>query len=112
MSRQLAHSRAISTGVVAAMVPSPPNPMMSPFRSGHRRRGNQRVMALKEAMRPPAKPTPMRPRPRVSTLNDWAAEKISAPQAATRRSPNWTRRGPYRSRRIPSGSWKSPKPRK
>ena len=94
-SRQLIpHASAISTGAVAAIVPRPPKPMRRPLTSGHRRRGNQTVIALNEAMSPPAKPIPMRARPRVSSANDCAVAKMSAPPVATRRSAHCTRRGP------------------
>ena len=101
MSRQLAHSRAISTGVVAAMVPSPPNPMMSPFRSGHRRRETRGVMALKEAMRPPAKPTPMR-----APGEGQHAERLGGPRrSAPRRPPRGeARTGPGAGRTGRGGS--------
>ena len=92
--RQEVQTSAISTGVVAAMVPRPPKPMMRPFSTGHLRRGNQTVMALNEAMSPPAKPIPTRARPRVRSSNDRAVEKMSAPPVASRRRANCTRRGP------------------
>jgi hypothetical protein len=72
------------------------------------RRGSdtQSTTLLKPLIRPPATPSPISARAIVSVIPSRANANSSAPSAAMTISAVCTRRGPYRSRRTPSGNWK------
>jgi hypothetical protein len=79
--------------------------MMAALASARRASGTHSTTALKPLISPPAKPSPIRARARVSVAPLWPMANSSEPVAAQASSAAWTRRGPKRSSRTPSGSW-------
>ena len=84
--------------------------MTSALNSGTRSGGAQSTTALKDAISPPAKPSPIRRRAPTSMSADPPAANRTEPNAETMSRQACTRRGPNRSSSTPSGSWKAPKP--
>ena len=64
------------------------------------------------AVKAAATPRPIRARPRSSIEKFSDAANSAEPSAATTINALWTRRGPYRSRRMPIGIWAAAKVRK
>jgi hypothetical protein len=101
-----------SAGAVAASAPRPPIAMKQPLTSGQRSRGTHMVMALSDAISPPAMPKPMTARAmkRVARVSAW--EKSRMPTIPVASKAACTRRGPQRSSATPSGTCSSAKDRK
>ena len=82
------------TGKVAAIEPRPPAIMCRPVITPQRCGGYQSVMALMAAINPPAKPSPISARAKISSPSERLKPNKAEPMAATTRRTACTRRGP------------------
>ncbi len=81
-------------GSVAAIEPRPPAIMCRPVITPQRCGGYHRVMALMAAISPPAKPSPISARARISSPSERLRPNKAEPTAAMTRRTACTRRGP------------------